>query len=123
MVTQRRQALGVTWSLPQRGLRLHPRSTRHRPISEREERSMTRSASRKLLSGVVAVGLTLLARPARAQVVDDFESYALGALPSPLWSDAGAVLPQGRIPSFPSAYVISTLNAHGNATQAVTTVG
>jgi len=48
------------------------------------------------------------------QIIDNFESYGLGLLPSPTWLDAGAVLPIGRIPPFPSAYVISTLDAFGN---------
>ena len=83
---------------------------------------MMRSVAGSLLS-VLAIGCTLLARPTHAQVVDDFESYTLGALPSPLWSDAGAIQPGFRVPPFPSAYVFSTLDAHGNPTKAVTTVG
>ena len=73
----------------------------------------------------VALAAVLLALPAtaRAQVVDDFESYLLGTLPAPLWSDAGLVLPGANPPPSPSAYVISTTDAHGNATKAVTTVG
>jgi len=70
----------------------------------------------------LAALLASLATPAQAQVIDDFESYVLGTLPSPTWLDAGLVLPTGNIPSFPSGYIINTLDAHGNATKAVTTV-
>jgi len=69
------------------------------------------------------IAVTMLASTASAQIVDNFESYALGSLPSPTWSDVGAVLPGGRIPPFPSARVISTLDVFGNPTKAVATVG
>lgn len=72
---------------------------------------------------LVAAACTALAATARAQVVDDFQSYALGTLPSPLWKDVGLVLPTPPIPPSPSAFVISTLDAHGNSTQAVSTTG
>ena len=71
----------------------------------------------------VAVLLVTLVLPVQAQVVDNFQSYAVGSLPSPTWYDAGAVLPGNRVPSFPSGYVINTLDAFGNPTKAVTTVG
>jgi PEP-CTERM motif-containing protein len=74
----------------------------------------------------ICVVFVLLLAPVQASygaVIDDFESYAVGLLPSPLWKDAGAVLPVGRIPPFPSGYVISTTDAFGAATKAVTTVG
>jgi hypothetical protein len=60
---------------------------------------------------------------ANAQIVDNFQSYTVGALPAPTWHDAGAVLPGNRVPSFPSGYVINTTDAFGHATKAVTTVG
>lgn len=50
-------------------------------------------------------------------VTDDFESYALGAFPSPTWSDVGAVFNNGQI--LPSAFVVATTNAFGGATQAL----
>ncbi len=71
----------------------------------------------------VALLLVTLVLPVQAQVADNFQSYAVGTLPSPTWFDAGAVLPGGRVPSFPSGYIINTLDAHGNPTQAVSTVG
>ncbi len=80
-------------------------------------------ASRNACALLCGVAMTTSASTASAQIVDNFESYALGSLPSPTWLDAGAVLPTGRIPSFPSATVISTLDAFGNSTQAVATVG
>jgi len=81
------------------------------------------SASRNACALLCGVALTTLASTASAQIIDNFESYALGSLPSPTWLDVGAVLPSGRIPPFPSAYVISTLDAFGNPTKAVATVG
>ena len=78
----------------------------------------TRFALHAVLPLVLAV-----AAPARAQVSDDFQSYTPGTLPAPKWSDAGAVMPTGRIPSFPSGYVINTTDAFGNPTKAVATVG
>jgi len=72
---------------------------------------------------VLALALATLGPSAGAQVVDDFQSYVLGALPSPTWLDAGAVLPGTNVPPFPSGYVFSTTDAHGHPTQAVTTVG
>ena len=80
-------------------------------------------SSRRSCALLCGVALSTLASTASAQIVDNFESYFLGSLPSPTWLDAGAVLPQGRIPPFPSAYVISTLDAFGNPTKAVATVG
>ncbi len=69
------------------------------------------------------LGVASISASAGAQVIDNFQSYNLGFLPSPLWHDVGTVLPNGRIPPIPSAYVISTTDAHGNLTQAVTTTG
>ena len=84
---------------------------------------MTRSLSRITLFVLLGIAVATLSTPAIAQVSDDFESYAIGTLPSPKWYDAGAVLPGYRTPPFPSAYVFGTTDKHGNATQAVTTVG
>lgn len=68
-----------------------------------------------LLSGLLAFAI-----PANATVVfDDFESYILGAFPSPTWSDVGAVDPVAPITPIPSATVVSTTDAFGNSTQAV----
>jgi hypothetical protein len=50
-------------------------------------------------------------------VVDDFQSYALGAFPSPTWSDVGAVFNNGQ--TLPTARVVSTSDAFGVSTQAV----
>ena len=69
------------------------------------------------------VAIATISSSASAQVADDFQSYAVGSLPSPTWYDAGAVLPGYRVPPFPSGYVINTLDKHGNPTKAVTTVG
>jgi hypothetical protein len=77
---------------------------------------------KRLICGIAALA-AIASSPASAQVSDDFQSYALGALPSPTWHDAGAVLPGTRVPSFPSGYVFNTLDKHGLPTQAVTTVG
>lgn len=79
---------------------------------------MNRLTFRLAVVAAIAVSAT-----AGAQVADDFQSYALGVLPSPTWHDAGLVLPGTRVPSFPSGYVINTLDKHGNPTKAVTTVG
>lgn len=75
------------------------------------------------LSGLLAVGVSTISGSAGAQVSDNFQSYSPGTFPSPKWLDVGAVLPGGRVPSFPSAFVINMLDAHGNPTQAVSTVG
>jgi hypothetical protein len=81
-------------------------------------------STRRVVAAALAVLAPLVAPVvASAQVVDDFESYLLGTLPAPLWLDAGAVLPTPPVPPFPSAFVISTTNAFGAPTQAVTTVG
>lgn len=84
---------------------------------------MTHIFGRFARAGLFGLGVIALSAQLPAQIIDNFQSYAVGSLPSPTWLDAGAVLPTGRIPPFPSAYVFNTLDAHGNATQAVTTVG
>ena len=52
-----------------------------------------------------------------AAILDNFEGYAVGAFPSPTWSDVGSVLNNGQI--LPTATVVSTTDAFGVATQAV----
>ena len=84
---------------------------------------MRRSRTFIALHAVLVAGFTLLASVAGAQVSDNFQSYTPGTLPGPTWLDAGAVLPFGRIPSFPSGFVINTTDAFGKPTKAVTTVG
>jgi hypothetical protein len=71
----------------------------------------------------LAVGSMIGGTPAQAQVVDNFESYAVGSFPSPLWQDVGTVLPDPPIPPTPSAFVTSTTDAFGNSTRALSTVG
>ena len=44
-----------------------------------------RSLSRITLSALLGIALAMLALPANAQVSDDFQSYAIGTLPSPTW--------------------------------------
>ncbi len=68
------------------------------------------------LFGAAALALSVGCAGASA-VVDDFEGYALGAFPSPTWSDVGNVFNNGQ--TLPTARVVSTTNAFGAATQAV----
>ncbi len=84
---------------------------------------MIRFSRRFALSGILVGGVIAYSAAAHAQISDNFQSYAVGSLPSPKWQDAGAVLPGFPVPPFPSAFVINTLDKHGNATQAVSTVG
>lgn len=57
-------------------------------------------------------------------ITDNFESYAVGTtFPALQWSDVGAVLPEPPVAPLPSATVITTTDAFGNATQALSTVG
>ena len=84
---------------------------------------MIRFSRRFALSGILVVGMITVGAPAHAQISDNFQSYAVGSLPSPKWQDAGAVLPNFPVPPFPSAFVVNTLDKHGNPTQAVSTVG
>ena len=73
-------------------------------------------------------GLALVAAtqaPSAAPIVEDFESYTSGNLPSPVWLDVAAVA--AGVPPFinaplPSATVVTTTNAQGNTTQALQTV-
>lgn len=82
---------------------------------------MHRTLRRFALAGTAIFAVGTVSTSARAQVADDFQSYALGTLPSPTWYDAGAVLPGTRVPGFPSGYIVNTFDKHGNATQAVAT--
>jgi len=56
-------------------------------------------------------------------ITDNFQSYPVGSFPAPQWSDVGAVLPEAPIAPLPSATVITTTDAFGNTTQALSTVG
>lgn len=56
-------------------------------------------------------------------ITDDFQSYPVGSFPAPQWSDVGAVLPEAPVAPLPSATVITTTDAFGNTTQALSTVG
>jgi hypothetical protein len=58
-----------------------------------------------------------------AIITDDFQSYPVGTFPAPQWSDVGAVLPEPPIAPIPSATVITTTDAFGNITQALSTIG
>ena len=56
-------------------------------------------------------------------ITDNFQSYPVGSFPAPQWSDVGAVLPEPPVAPLPSAMVITTIDAFGNTTQALSTVG
>lgn len=76
--------------------------------------------SSRALVFVLALGFLAFVVPANASIVfDDFESYSLGAFPSPTWSDVGGVDPVPPITPIPSAIVVSTTDAFGSSTQAV----
>lgn len=65
----------------------------------------------------------ILAAPAALQaapIVDDFESYAVGAFPSAKWQDTGSNSPNGTLPPpAPSCTVGDTLDAFGQPTRAL----
>ena len=65
-----------------------------------------------------AVVLLALAGASASTITDNFESYALGAFPSPTWLDVGTLLPSPGTP-IPSATVVSTTDAFGHPTQAL----
>lgn len=66
--------------------------------------------------GVLACSIA--ASAARASPIsDDFEGYALGSFPSPTWTDVGTVQNLGQ--ALPTARVVATTDAFGNATQAL----
>jgi hypothetical protein len=67
---------------------------------------------------ILAVGL-LTAGTMFANIIDNFESYPVGAFPSPTWLDVGTVNPPPGGQSIPSATVVSTTDAFGNPTQAL----
>src|SRR3990172_4364869 len=52
-------------------------------------------------------------------ISDDFESFAPGSFPSPPWLDAGTVAPTQPLPPDPSVTVVSTTDAFGAPTRAV----
>lgn len=54
-----------------------------------------------------------------AGVSDDFESYAPGSFPAPVWLDAGAFDPLPPVAVLPSVTVAVTTDAFGNPTQAM----
>ena len=56
-------------------------------------------------------------------ITDNFQSYPVGSFPAPQWSDVGAVLPEPPVAPLPSATVITTTDAFGNTTQALSTIG
>lgn len=62
--------------------------------------------------------LMLLGTGACAGVVDDFESYTVGGSPGGVWQDASSYIVDPSNPG-PTVAVIDTLDAIGNATQAV----
>lgn len=83
----------------------------------RESFLVWRSPLRALLT-LILFGST--AATARATgIVDDFESYALGSLPSPAWLDVATFDPQSPFSTLPSAFVVGTTDAFGNPTQAL----
>ena len=72
--------------------------------------------SRFLILSAAALLFTAVGAGA-SPISDNFESYTVGTFPSPTWSDVGAVFNNGQI--LPSATVVSTTDAFGNATKAV----
>lgn len=77
-------------------------------------------------SGLCGLALATLGQASlAAPIVDDFESYAAGSFPASGWLDVATVAPDA--PPYinapvPSATVVSTTDAQGNATQALQTV-
>ncbi|MCA9303880.1 MAG: hypothetical protein KC996_07150 [Phycisphaerales bacterium] len=68
------------------------------------------------------LGWAIVASASHAGIIhDDFEQYQSGQLPSGQWHDVFDRV-VNHPPSQPSINVISTVDAHGNATQAVQTV-
>ena len=78
---------------------------------------------RNLMFVTLIVAMVGSSTSVKALISDDFETYVVGAFPSPKWSDVGAVLPAPPIPSIPSALIIRTTDAFGNTTKALSTVG
>lgn len=68
----------------------------------------------------IAVG-AIVAGTASGQFVDDFESYAVGGSPGGVWVDASTRIDAPTVPA-PSATIIETTDAFGNATRALQTV-
>jgi len=70
----------------------------------------------------LALACTAWLSAAQAGIVENFESYAPGTFPSPTWLDAPgfAPVPQGfPVVTLPSARVVATTDALGQATQAL----
>jgi len=73
----------------------------------------------KILGGRCAIATVVaLCGAAHAGIFDSFESYSTGGLPGGMWQDASAFI-TSPTSSDPTISVISTTDAHGNATQAV----
>jgi len=72
-----------------------------------------------LATTVVLLLLALSGSGFAANISDNFESYAIGTFPSPTWTDLQAIFPDPHTP-VPSATVVSTTDAFGHATQALT---
>jgi len=71
------------------------------------------------MKNICAIGVFMLAgTSAWAGVVDDFEGYEVGSMPGGDWQDATDYIENSTIQS-PSAGVIDTTDAFGNATRAV----
>ncbi len=62
------------------------------------------------------------ATSASAQLSDDFESYAPGAFPAPMWLDPGLLDPTLPNPPDPSSIIVETTDATGAPTQAVSII-
>lgn len=72
--------------------------------------------------GALALACTAWLSAAQAGIVENFESYAPGTFPSPTWLDAASFQPAPPgfpVVSVPSARVVSTTDAQGQATQAL----
>lgn len=67
---------------------------------------------------VLALGLLVVTPAFATGISDNFESYTVGTFPSPTWNDVGTVFTApGQ--TLPSAFVVNTTDAFGNATQAL----
>lgn len=76
---------------------------------------------RTLWRALVACAALAASLPCAAAtgIADDFESYAVGAFPSPPWIDAGTLDPLPPLPPSPSATIVTTTDAFGASTQAL----
>lgn len=70
---------------------------------------------------ILALGLFAISPAFATGISDNFESYAVGSFPSPTWHDVGSVSPDlGQ--TVPTANIVSTTDAFGNPTQALSIV-